>query len=104
MLNVIRRNKAAADVLRANGLIDEKSGVRVSEREINGESEVIDELNITLDSLLKVLTRYDIPPAACSHIRGQEQIFGSRISRDDKNNVTAYGKYSSSRMARLTAD
>lgn len=83
----INTNAAAVSVLKANALVDEKA-------EAHGEDEVADELNISLDSLLKVLTRYDFPPSACSHIRGQEQIFGSRIGRDEqKNDVTTFGIY-----------
>ncbi|KAM5429262.1 hypothetical protein McanCB56680_007458 [Microsporum canis] len=84
VLHRINTNAAAVSVLKANALVDEKA-------EAHGEDEVADELNISLDSLLKVLTRYDFPPSACSHIRGQEQIFGSRIGRDEqKNDVTTF--------------
>ncbi|KAF3479621.1 uncharacterized protein GIQ15_06597 [Arthroderma uncinatum] len=84
VLHRINTNAAAVSVLKANALADEKT-------EAHSEDEVADELNISLDSLLKVLTRYDLPPSACSHIRGQEQIFGSRIGRDEKKNkVTAF--------------
>ncbi|WEW59164.1 hypothetical protein PRK78_004633 [Emydomyces testavorans] len=90
VLNSIQNNSVATEVLKANGLLDEKTGATVSHMELSDTNEVADELNISLDSLLKVLTRYDIPPAACSHIRGQEQIFGSRISRHDRNQVACY--------------
>ncbi|KAL2192216.1 hypothetical protein P885DRAFT_48206 [Corynascus similis CBS 632.67] len=40
------------------------------------------ELNISRKSLLKILTKYHVAPAACSHIRGQEQVYGSRVLRD----------------------
>lgn len=40
------------------------------------------ELNISRRSLLKILTAYSVAPAACSHIRGQEQVYGSRVLRD----------------------
>lgn len=87
VLHRIHTNAAAVSVIKANALADEKTEAHV-------EDEVADELNISLDSLLKVLARYDFPPSACSHIRGQEQIFGSRIGRDDKKNkVTAFGRY-----------
>ncbi|EZF22454.1 hypothetical protein H112_04656 [Trichophyton rubrum D6] len=84
VLHRIHTNAAAVSVIKANALADEKTEAHV-------EDEVADELNISLDSLLKVLARYDFPPSACSHIRGQEQIFGSRVGRDDKKNkVTAF--------------
>lgn len=50
-------------------------------------------MNVSRDSLLKIMTKYDIAPGACSHIRGQEQIFGSRTTKNDKNEVTAVGKF-----------
>lgn len=50
------------------------------------------EFNISQKTLLKILTRYDIAPATCSHIRGQEQIFGSRVTKDANNELTAFGK------------
>lgn len=54
-------------------------------------NEVKSELNITRSSLLKILSRYDIAPAAASHIRGQEQIFGSRCQmEDDSATVKAF--------------
>lgn len=40
------------------------------------------ELNISRRALLKILTTYNVAPAACSHIRGQEQVYGSRVLRD----------------------
>ncbi|EFR01093.1 hypothetical protein MGYG_04097 [Nannizzia gypsea CBS 118893] len=84
ILHRVNTNAAAVSVIKANALADEKTTAHV-------EDEVADELNISLDSLLKVLARYDFPPSACSHIRGQEQIFGSRIGRDDKKKkVTAF--------------
>jgi len=51
-----------------------------------------DRLNISRDALLKIMTKYDIAPGACSHIRGQEQIFGSRTTKNEMNEVTAVGK------------
>jgi hypothetical protein len=48
--------------------------------------------NISRRALFKILTKYDIAPAACSHIRGQEQIFGSRITKDGNGRVQAFGK------------
>lgn len=53
---------------------------------------VSDEFNISRESLFKILTAYDIAPAACSHIRGQEQIFGSRVTKNESNEIEAFGK------------
>jgi hypothetical protein len=58
----------------------EEKSCSASDKHVN---EVKSELNITRSSLLKILTRYDIAPAAASHIRGQEQIFGSRCLMED---------------------
>ena len=52
-----------------------------------------DRFNISRDALLKVMTKYDIAPGACSHIRGQEQIFGARTSKNEMNEVTAVGTF-----------
>ena len=51
------------------------------------------ELNISRRSLVKILTRYDVAPAACSHIRGQEQVYGSRVLRD-MGETKSFGRYS----------
>ncbi|PSN67407.1 hypothetical protein BS50DRAFT_494021 [Corynespora cassiicola Philippines] len=51
---------------------------------------VSDEFNISRESLFKILTAYDIAPAACSHIRGQEQIFGSRVTKNESNEIEAF--------------
>ncbi|KAJ4407220.1 hypothetical protein N0V91_004103 [Didymella pomorum] len=49
-----------------------------------------DRMNISRSALLKVLEAYDIAPGTCSHIRGQEQIFGSRTTKNKTTNeVTA---------------
>jgi hypothetical protein len=48
--------------------------------------------NISRHSLFNILTKYDIAPAACSHIRGQEQIFGSRVTKDENGQVQAFGE------------
>lgn len=52
-----------------------------------------DRMNISRDALFKILTKYDIAPGACSHIRGQEQIFGSRTTKNETNEVTAVGTW-----------
>ncbi|KAL3477956.1 hypothetical protein BJX99DRAFT_115945 [Aspergillus californicus] len=54
------------------------------------EGEVPSELNITRSSLLKILNKFDIAPAASSHIRGQEQIFGSRQLREEDGTIKSF--------------
>ena len=54
------------------------------------------ELNISHKSLLRILTAYNVAPAACSHIRGQEQVYGSRVLRD-KGETKSFGVYSDRR-------
>ncbi|PYH81145.1 hypothetical protein BO82DRAFT_336719 [Aspergillus uvarum CBS 121591] len=54
------------------------------------EDDVPSQLNITRSCLLRILTRYDIAPAAASHIRGQEQIFGSRQQRDEEGKMCSF--------------
>lgn len=58
--------------------------------------EIPSQLNISRKSLLEVLTKYDIAPLACSHIRGQEQVFGSRACRDESGKVVSSGESQSS--------
>lgn len=59
-----------------------------------------DRMNISRSALLKVLEAYDIAPGTCSHIRGQEQIFGSRTTKNKTTNeVTAIGEYVRSNQA-----
>jgi hypothetical protein len=52
---------------------------------------VPDQLDISEDSLLRILTRYNIAVGSLSHIRGQEQIFGSRLTQDQDGKVEAFG-------------
>ena len=54
--------------------------------------EVPSQLNISRRALLKLLTKFDIAPLASSHIRGQEQIFGSRVCRDEAGSVQSFGE------------
>ena len=49
-------------------------------------------LNISHDALMDIVTRYEIAPGVCSHLRGQEQLFSARTTKDDKNEDTAVGK------------
>lgn len=56
------------------------------------EDEIPSQLNISRESLFEVLTKYDIAPLACSHIKGQEQAFGSRACRDESGNVVSFGE------------
>lgn len=68
---------------------DEETG-RVTRPDAR-EEEVPSQLNISRKALFKILTRYDIAPRACSHIRGQEQIFDSRVCRDENSKIVSFG-------------
>ncbi|KAF1842615.1 uncharacterized protein K460DRAFT_380436 [Cucurbitaria berberidis CBS 394.84] len=46
--------------------------------------------NISQRALFKIMTNYDIAPAASSHIRGQEQTFGSKVSVNESGEVQAF--------------
>ena len=41
---------------------------------------------------MDIVTEYEIAPGVCSHLRGQEQLFSARTTKDDKNEDTAVGK------------
>ncbi|KAF2458967.1 hypothetical protein BDY21DRAFT_198082 [Lineolata rhizophorae] len=96
----VRRNEKAAKVLRANELQEETSKAAATRSTKSADSSVLvdeklrpevpDELNVSHDSLLKILKRYNFAPGACSHIRGQEQIFGSRVNRDGKGEIQSF--------------
>jgi hypothetical protein len=78
------------DVFKKNELYDENVKDPADTQFLEGRKQ--DRINISRDALLKVMTKYDIAPGACSHIRGQEQIFGARTSKNEMNEVTAVGK------------
>jgi hypothetical protein len=78
------------EVLKKNELYDENAKDPADTLSLEGWKE--DRFNISRDALLKVMTRYDLAPGACSHIRGQEQIFGARTLKNEMNEVTAVGK------------
>lgn len=59
------------------------------------EEEIPSQLDISRRSLFEILTKYDIAPLACSHIRGQEQAFGSRACRDESGKVVSFGEFQS---------
>ncbi|OSS54163.1 hypothetical protein B5807_00375 [Epicoccum nigrum] len=75
------------DVFKKNELYDENVKDPADTQFLEGRKQ--DRINISRDALLKVMTKYDIAPGACSHIRGQEQIFGARTSKNEMNEVTA---------------
>ncbi|KAF2177528.1 hypothetical protein K469DRAFT_807439 [Zopfia rhizophila CBS 207.26] len=80
----VAENPAVAKVLRKRKLYDE-DGENDNVSKEKGVRGIVDQFNISRKALFSILTKYDIAPAACSHIRGQEQIFGSRISKTDDN-------------------
>lgn len=83
----------AAAVLKKNELYD-KAVADPADPEDPDDPEMWreDRMNISRDALLKIVTKYDIAPETCSHIRGQEQIFGARTTKNESNEVTAVGK------------
>jgi hypothetical protein len=91
MTEIYLQKEKTKEVFKKNELYDEK----VTDPADTPFPEVWkqDRINISRDALLKVMTKYDIAPGACSHIRGQEQIFGARTSKNEKNEVTAVGKF-----------
>ncbi|KAK8243412.1 hypothetical protein HDK90DRAFT_409253 [Phyllosticta capitalensis] len=52
------------------------------------QSKTNSEMNITQETLLKILSKYHVAPDAASHIRGQEQTFGSRLSFSKSGEVS----------------
>jgi hypothetical protein len=91
LLDQAKNDQDALKVLISNGLIEDERSEKFGASLGGTKRQEKDQFNISLDSLLKVLSRYDIPPAACSHIRGQEQIFGTRMLRDEEGNVKSFG-------------
>lgn len=58
------------------------------------QEETRSQLNITHSSLISILSRYHIPEKVASHIRGQEQVFGSQptyVKDGDHERLKAYG-------------
>jgi hypothetical protein len=90
--DVVSKNAAAAALFRKNELYDYPSD-DPADPEPPTEWEA-SKFNISRHALFKILTTYDIAPAACSHIRGQEQIFGSRVTKDENGQVRAFGECS----------
>jgi hypothetical protein len=88
--DVVSKNVAAATLFEKNELYDYPS-IDPADPEPPTEWEA-SKFNISRYALFKILTKYDIAPAACSHIRGQEQIFGSRVTKDENAQVQAIGK------------
>ncbi|KAF2189219.1 hypothetical protein K469DRAFT_683656 [Zopfia rhizophila CBS 207.26] len=86
--DTVARNPAAAKVLRKNELYDEHAGDPADPEKASAW--IGDQFNISRKSLFKIMTKYDIAPAACSHIRGQEQIFGSRARKNQENKITSF--------------
>ncbi|KKK12447.1 hypothetical protein P175DRAFT_0501480 [Aspergillus ochraceoroseus IBT 24754] len=85
------RNPEVVKSLLTNELINDQTIPPANEKPLDQRGEEVpSQLNITRHSLLKILTRYDIAPAASSHIRGQEQIFGSRQLRDSDGAVKSF--------------
>lgn len=85
----VAKNPDAAEVLRKNELYDENT-VDPADPE-KPSTFTSDQFNISRKALFEILTKYDIAPAACSHIRGQEQIFGSRVRKNEQKDIISFG-------------
>ncbi|KAL5335286.1 hypothetical protein BJX70DRAFT_390765 [Aspergillus crustosus] len=83
ILRTLRDPEVVKTLLKNELIQDQKITPSDPKFEDEFEDQTSSLLNITRDSLLKILSRYDIAPAASSHIRGQEQVFGSRQLRED---------------------
>lgn len=88
--DVICKHGATTTLFKKNELYDDGDVDPADARQC-GQWEA-DKLNISRRALFDIMTTYDIAPAACSHIRGQEQIFGSRVTKDEKGEVLAFGE------------
>ncbi|KAF2796365.1 hypothetical protein K505DRAFT_348013 [Melanomma pulvis-pyrius CBS 109.77] len=85
---VVAKNPEAIKVLLKNEMYDELA--RDPAEPKDPSAFVGDQFNISQKALFKILTTYDIAPAASSHIRGQEQIFGSRVTKNKANETTSF--------------
>jgi hypothetical protein len=86
-----REIKNAAAMLKKNELYDKEISDPADPED--GRMWRKDRMNISRNALLKILEEYDIAPGTCSHIRGQEQIFSSRTTKNKTTNeVTAIGQ------------
>lgn len=88
--DTVCKDVAAADLFKKNELYDH-GALDPADPEKPAQW-VASKFNISRSALFKIMTKYDIAPAACSHIRGQEQIFGSRVSKDKSGEVKAFGR------------
>lgn len=88
---VLSDTQAEIDMKTAAASYDNELGLGRAQMEAPVTPETRDLLNVSHGALLKILTKYDFAPASCSHIRGQEQVFGSRIARAGER-ITGFGK------------
>ena len=91
---LLRKNSEARVLLLKNRLAIEnnKRSSNASNADANGKNNVgPSQLDISFDALMNLLEHYRIPPAACSHVRGQEQVYGSRLTKDKAGNHESLG-------------
>lgn len=81
------QSEKTSKVLKDNGLIHPGQLAQA----LTSEPHTNNHLDISKDSLFKVLAHYRIAPSACAHIRGQEQIYGSRTTHDESGELEAFG-------------
>jgi hypothetical protein len=84
----VRQSEKTMEVLRKNEMIDGRFGD--PKKELTTET---NHLDISKDALIKILTHYKVAPGACTHIRGQEQIFGTRKLHGEDGALESFGKF-----------
>ncbi|KAJ4368478.1 hypothetical protein N0V83_006835 [Neocucurbitaria cava] len=85
--DTVCKDVAVSDVFKKNELYDPGA---IDPADLGPSAWEASKFNISRAALTKILTMYNIAPAACSHIRGQEQIFGSRVTKDKVGAVQAF--------------
>lgn len=91
---LLENNSKARELLLESQLTEAKDEQRSSRRKADekfGPVFVPSQLDISFEALTNVLERYCIAPAACSHVRGQEQVYGSRLTKDKAGNRESLG-------------
>jgi hypothetical protein len=89
-VDVVKKNTSIATLFKKNELYNEGA---TDPSEIGMTELWVPSLfNVSRKALFEILTKHDIAPAACTHIRGQEQIFGSRVTKSTDGRIKAFGK------------
>ncbi|KAH8594396.1 hypothetical protein B0O99DRAFT_652681 [Bisporella sp. PMI_857] len=83
----VRKSEKTMKILDSNRLIHPRKTVQPSK--LDSEYVAPNHMDVSREALLKILTHYRIAPAACSHIRGQEQIYGSSTTHGSNGEIEA---------------